>query len=467
MKRLFLLLCVICVLYGLSWGDFGKSTEGTFSTVTFTHTTNCDSAWVYFGYPSSNLYYSLKLFPLPADNRKLLRDSLDLDSVGGHYGEVRYYEQGAGSVSGYVIGEWVHENPTPGDTIQRNASTHGASDVAALWGDTLNQLLITVDSVITAMGYDADSTLLTFLRYVRNNQVDYKATGFSTFDPSTDTVVWVDTVLYAGEAQKNTEEEIKEWVWYADSVTYFDSSGTMGSGNVLQGEAAGLTADQVVTEFEDRGYGYGSGVFACTVYTKLFSDSSVIPNIHVIVKNTDQTQLLANGYTNANGWVVLGLDSIADGALHKFWLMNIEYSFDFPESADINTDTSVTFYGTAFDYGDPPPENQCAVYDQVFDLALDSLSGVLITTELRVPKDSILRYEDFPISPYRLTYTTGVSGRWRFNLIPNEDLLPLNTWYLFKFKFPTGVEGRYFIYEDSTIVPKQESARYKAISGRM
>ena len=259
----------------------------------------------------------------------------------------------------------------------------------------------------------------------------------------------------------------KYYAWYSGEVICVKENFSILDTTAFQGAAAGLTADQIVTEFEDRGYGYGSGTFACTVYTKLSTDSSVIPIIHVIAKNTDQTQLLANGYTNTNGWVVLGLDSIAGGALHKFWLMNIEYSFDFPESADINTDTSVTFYGSAFDYGDPPPENQCAVYDQIFDLALDSLSGVLITTELWVPKDSILRYDDFPISPYRLTCTTGVSGRWRFNLIPNEDLLPLNTWYLFKFKFPTGVEGRYFIYEDSTIVPKQESARYKAISGRM
>ena len=234
------------------------------------------------------------------------------------------------------------------------------------------------------------------------------------------------------------------------------------------GAAAGITAASVVDEFEDRGYGYGSGVFACTVYTKLNTDSSVIPNIHVIAKNTDQTQLLANGYTNANGWVVLGLDSIAGGAYHKFWLMNIEYSFDFPESADINTDTSVTFYGSAFDYGDPPAENKCAVYDQIFDIELDSLSGVVVTVKLHVPSDSILRYNGFPVSPYRKSYTTGISGRWRFDLIPNSDpnLLPANTRYIFKFKYPE-VDGSYFIYEDTTEVPDQESARYRDISGKM
>lgn len=236
----------------------------------------------------------------------------------------------------------------------------------------------------------------------------------------------------------------------------------------FHGAAAGLTAPQIVNEFEDRGYGFGSGVFACTVYAKLSVDSSVVPNIRVIAKNTDETSQLAHGYTNANGWMILGLDSIAGGAYHKFWLIDVEYSFAFPESADVDGDTTITFYGTAFDYGDPPAENQCAVYDQVFDIELDSLSGVVVTARLLVPSDSILRYDGFPVTPYKKTYITDASGRWRFDLIPNSDpcLLPTGTRYVFKFWYPMA-DGEYFIYEDTTEVPDQESARYRDISGKM
>lgn len=215
----------------------------------------------------------------------------------------------------------------------------------------------------------------------------------------------------------------------------------------------------VVDEFEDRGYGYGSGVFACTVYTKLFSDSSVIPNIHVIAKNTDQTQLLANGYTNANGWVVLGLNSIAGGALHKFWLMNIEYSFDFPESADINTDTSVTFYGTAFDYGDPPAENQCAVYGQLFDSRIDSLGGAVVKAKVYVPPDSVLRYDGHVISPFTVSDTTNVTGRWRLDLAPNSLFTPTGTWYIFTIEKPDPWGG-IIVEEDTLTVPEDESYQY-------
>lgn len=93
---------------------------------------------------------------------------------------------------------------------------------------------------------------------------------WSTFDPSSDTVVWVDTVLYAGEAQKNTEAEIKQWVWFADSTIYFDSTGTMGSPGVLQGSVSGLTA-QGIWDYNISGY-YSLG-YAGTYLNQLRSGS--------------------------------------------------------------------------------------------------------------------------------------------------------------------------------------------------
>lgn len=41
-------------------------------------------------------------------------------------------------------------------------------------------LLAKTDSILGITGYDVDSTLLTFLRYILNNPADYKATGFAT-----------------------------------------------------------------------------------------------------------------------------------------------------------------------------------------------------------------------------------------------------------------------------------------------
>lgn len=257
------------------------------------------------------------------------------------------------------------------------------------------------------------------------------------------------------------------YYWYGDEVMGDPEGFYVLDTTAFHGAAAGITAASVVDEFEDRGYGYGSGTFACTVYTKLDTDSSAIPNIHVIARNTDQTDLLAHGYTNANGWVDLGLDSIAGGAYHKFWLMNINYSFTLPESADVNSSSSVTFYGSAFDYGEPPPDSQCAVYDQIFNPFLDSLNGVIISAKVYVPGDSLLTYKGFPISPFTVADTTDVTGRWRLDLIPNPMLKPDNTKYIFNIRYPVSWGGYFTIPSmDTLTVPKEASKKYGTLKGR-
>ena len=227
----------------------------------------------------------------------------------------------------------------------------------------------------------------------------------------------------------------------------------------FHGAAAGLTASQIVDEYEDRGYGFGGGVLACTVYAKLDVDSSALSGIHIVARNTGEDELLGHCYTNANGWCSLVLDSIAGGAYHKFWLIDVDYSFTFPESADVNIDTSLTFYGSAFDYGDPPAENQCAVYGQLFDSQLDSLSGAIIKARVYVPPDSVLRYEGHIISPFIVSDTTTVTGRWRLDLIPNSLFTPTDTWYIFTFEKPSPWGGT-IVDEDTLTVPELESYEY-------
>lgn len=215
----------------------------------------------------------------------------------------------------------------------------------------------------------------------------------------------------------------------------------------------------VADTLANRGYVTGAGAYACTVFTKLTADSSALDGIHVIALNTAQDNKLGHCYTNANGWCIMALDIIAGGALHKFWLMDVDYDFTFPEEADINTDTGVTFYGSAFDYGDPPAENQCAVYGQLFDSQLDSLSGAIIKARVYVPPDSVLRYDDHVISPFIVSDTTTVTGRWRLDLIPNSLFTPTGTWYIFIFEKPSPWGGT-IVDEDTLTVPELESQKY-------
>ena len=218
------------------------------------------------------------------------------------------------------------------------------------------------------------------------------------------------------------------------------------------GTAAGLTAKEIADSLAKRGWFPGIGAFACTVYTKLSTDNSAIPGVHVIAKNTSETTQLDQGWTNANGWTVLKLDSIAGNAYHKFWLINLDYDFSFPESADVNGNTKITFYGSTFDYGAPPPDSQVVIVDQIFNAFLDSLAGVKVMAKVMVPEGGILRYHGHPITPFEVGDTTKIDGRIRLDLIPTDHLQPTGVKYIFTFTYPLK-DGKYFIKADTVTVP--------------
>lgn len=345
------------------------------------------------------------------------------------------------------------ENP-PGDVGITQA---GADKV---WGSTTRSLTDKSGfSLSTNYMTKGDSSL-----YMRGDLANLK--NLDTYLPLTQTRVhFVDSVGEEIGGTGLTKEEIAHECYDTLYVHKED----------FQGEAAGLTREEIAHETyctlyvhqEDFKAGAGVGEYACTVSVRDTSLQAGIAGATVNVRNSDQTATLRWGMTNGNGKVIFNLDSLGTGESYMLWLSELSYNFVMPETMDVRDNATFTFYGTAFDWGDPPAENQCAVYDQIFDLELDSLSGVVITVSLHVPADSILRYDDFPISPYRKSYTTDVTGRWRFDLIPNADLQPDGTFYIFSFKYPADETGKYFIYIDTTTVPKQESARYKDISGKM
>lgn len=154
MKKILLLLLV--GLYGLSWANnFGSSFKNKEASVTFTHTSALDSAWIVFGYDgdagesdTANFYDSLKLLPaFSGDGKMLWADGLELDSIGIHVVKIKGYASDAIAV--ITTGIWEHKDPTPGDTIQREASIFDpATDTVAYVDSLIEPLTLTsVDSV--------------------------------------------------------------------------------------------------------------------------------------------------------------------------------------------------------------------------------------------------------------------------------------------------------------------------------
>jgi len=209
----------------------------------------------------------------------------------------------------------------------------------------------------------------------------------------------------------------------------------------------------------------GAGAFACTISVKDISTAAGIYRTTVLVKNSDESATTIPGYTNANGKIMFALDSLGTGESYKLWLQNLDYTFTFPETMDVRGSATFTYYGTKFDPGSPPTSSKIAVYDQVFNIELDSIANVLITAEVRVPPDSILRYQGRIISPFKVDTTTTITGRWRFNLISNDSLQPPNTWYLFTFRYKVA-SGGYIVKEDSVYVPADTNyVQYKDLKG--
>jgi len=121
----------------LTWATgYGESEAGTQAAVTFTHTADCDSARVEFGYDGDggddtlNYYAEIRVLPcFSGDGKLLMAEGLELDSIGTHVVKITYFlDDGDAVADGYVAGLWLNKNPSSGDTIQRDASVLVAAD---------------------------------------------------------------------------------------------------------------------------------------------------------------------------------------------------------------------------------------------------------------------------------------------------------------------------------------------------
>jgi len=234
----------------------------------------------------------------------------------------------------------------------------------------------------------------------------------------------------------------------------------------FMGSAAGLTAQEIVDSLVGRGWFPGTGAYACTVQVRDSSAEAGINAVHVIIRNNDQSATIRHGWTNADGKVWFALDSLGTGASYKPWLLQLGYNFVFPETMDVRGPDTWTFYGTAFDWGGPPPDSQTMVAGQIFDLTLDSLSGVKVSAKLYIPAGGILHYHEHPITPFEVVDTTGADGKFRLNLLSNDLLWPQPNHYIFNFIYPATKDGKFFIKADTVDVPYSATAvEYGTLKG--
>ncbi len=169
-KPVFVILAIVVLCcwwaYNSAYGDgFPFTFDRAEGFVSFQHSTDCDSARVYFGYSdSTNFYVNIKLSPEPLDSSYLFATTLDLDSLGTHQVRTWYWEAGSAD-STQEPSFWFHSNY--GDLFA--VGTPGAANLCRVYGYVVDVGAagwrnVTVTATLAKDTYDSCSNTVVFKR---------------------------------------------------------------------------------------------------------------------------------------------------------------------------------------------------------------------------------------------------------------------------------------------------------------
>jgi len=290
-------------------------------------------------------------------------------------------------------------------------STHGAADVAALWGDTLTYLIAFRDSVNNAI---ADANKLNF-----HSSGDTIGREASTFDPAADTVAYVDSLI---EDLTLTSVDSVRKVYIVDSLDQTISA---------QADTEAIARYNWNYPVRTLTSGAGTGSNQVTIRLKSSTDSSAIPGATIAVWNSDQTALIGL------------LDSDTDSGKQTFALNNGTYNlrinkykfqWTVPITIGVSGDKDTTIYATEFTPSPPPAPYLVTVYGYIDSVGLvghrAKISCTIHAQELRYGS-VILGYYSYTKTAY-----TNASGYWEMFVYANEDLTPPGSMYEFTIKTP-------------------------------
>lgn len=265
------------------------------------------------------------------------------------------------------------------------------------------------------------------------------ATGFSTFDYTTDEVkidstsktetsnrVWnddynayadrdIDSVRVVGDAgagQKNTEAEITGWV----KATLEDTSD--------------IARDATKDDYKD-GVGGGTGSNQVTIRVKSSTDSAAIPGATIAVWNSDQTALMGLLASNTDA----GMTTFAlNNGTYNLRIQKYKFQWTVPITIGVSGNKDTTVYATEFTPSPPPSADMVTVYGYIDSVGLVGQRAQISCTIY----EQELRYETKLLAYYSYTKTVyaNASGYWEMFLYANEDLTPAGTMYEFTIKTP-------------------------------
>lgn len=231
--------------------------------------------------------------------------------------------------------------------------------------------------------------------------------GLTGWDIDADLHGSVDTVKRGagGSGGGNDSSSIARWVWNTPQTNHL-TDGSFGS--YLDVAVSSLAA--------------GSGAWSFTVVATDSSNSQVVPNAIVSIRNTEQTALVAVGTTNSYGRAWFNLNS------GRYLAIVISPGYVFPafDTIVVMGPGADTVRGFQFEPGAPSSPSLCRVYGYLYGVSGIPETDALVSALL--PK-GVLRTGNLVVSPFAVSTRSDAAGYFFLDLIPTDSLVPSGSSY--------------------------------------
>lgn len=215
----------------------------------------------------------------------------------------------------------------------------------------------------------------------------------------------------------------------------------------IDGPAADTIANRVLED--SLAYrstlGLESGLYSYDIIITDSTINQVIPGVNVVIRNIEQSALIALGKSGSDGHAGFNLD--ADSLMVICHAPG--YIFDSFDTVLIEGPGSDTVYGYRFDPGEPSIPSLCRLYGFVYGIDGTAEAGAEITAWLPA---GVARAGAGMISPFKVATTSDSIGCFYLDLIPNSLLKPDTTRYEITVSRADGT-----IFRERVVVPSQPS----------
>lgn len=203
----------------------------------------------------------------------------------------------------------------------------------------------------------------------------------------------------------NDSTSIANWVWNTPQSSH-STAGTFGK----------------YLDTEISGIGGGSGAYSISMVAYDTGNSQTVAGASVVVRNINQSSLIAVGRTNSKGEIGFNLDA------DSFIVITTApgYIFDSNDTVFITGTGIDTVLGYAFDIDPPASSDVCRVWGYLYNFQGHPQSGATVAAFL---PGGIVKYNEIIISPFAIATVTNSFGQFYLDLIPSEKLDPSDSKY--------------------------------------